>query len=110
MELDLYQRRGMYGLGEDATPPAPTGMLSSLGGVDLSSMSPTTLLIAGAFGLWVLSSVFSGTKRVYGKVSKPIKKHRKKKRALADAEERYERERRRIEKGEGRSRGGGGFF
>jgi hypothetical protein len=113
MEVDLYQR-GMYGLGvvdpvtgidSSATP----GVLSSLtGGIDLSSMSPTTLLIAGAFGLWMLSSLFSGGKKAYRTVARPIKKHRKKKRALADAEERYERERSRIEKGGSRSRGG--FF
>jgi hypothetical protein len=115
MEIDLYNRRGMYGLGvvdpvtgvdSSATP----GMLSSLtGGIDLSSMSPTTLLIAGAFGLWMLSSIFSGGKKAYRTVARPIKKHRKKKRALADAEERYERERRRIAEG-GSKRSGGGFF
>ncbi len=117
MEIDLYQRRGMYGLGvvdpvtgldSSATPSA--GVLSSLtGGIDLSSMSPTTLLIAGAFGLWMLSSIFSGGKKAYRTVARPIKKHRKKKRALADAEERYERERRRIAEGGSRSRGGGFF-
>jgi hypothetical protein len=69
MEVDLYQRRGGFaGLGVvdsvtgiDSAPS--TGVLSSLtGGIDLSSMSPTTLLIAGAFGLWMLSSIFSGGK------------------------------------------------
>jgi len=115
MELDLYNRRGMYGLGvvdpvtgvdSSATP----GVLSSLtGGIDLSSMSPTTLLVAGAFGLWMLSSIFSGGKKVYRSVARPIKKRRKRKAALADAEERYERERSRIEKG-GRRSSGGGFF
>lgn len=131
MQLDLYQRRGMYGLGvvdpitgiDTSTgliaPPDPTaglvpapstGFLSSLTGeLDLTSMSPTTLLIAGAFGLWVLSSVFSGGKKAYRKVTRPIKKHRKKKRALEEAGERYESERRRIERG-GSRRGGGGFF
>jgi hypothetical protein len=130
MELDLYNRRGMYGLGvvdpitgiDTSTgliaPPDPNagltpapGFLSSLtGGLDLTSMSPTTLLIAGAFGLWLLSSIFSGTKRAYGKVARPIKKHRKKKRALQEAGERYESERRRIERGSSGRRGGGGFF
>jgi hypothetical protein len=132
MELDLYQRRGMFGLGVvdpitgidtstgliapptplvDTTAPASTGFLSSItGGIDLTSMSPTTLLIAGAFGLWVLSSVFSGGKKAYRKVARPIKKHRKKRRALEEAGERYESERRRIERGGGSRRGGGGFF
>jgi hypothetical protein len=119
MEVDLYQRRRMYGLGvvdpvtgidsSVTTPPASTGALSSFG-IDLSSMSPTTLLVAGAFGLWMLSSLFSGGKKVYGKVARPIKKRRKKKRALEDAEERYESERRRIERGGSSRRGGGGFF
>ncbi len=119
MEIDLYQRRGMYGLGvvdpvtgidSSVTPPASTGILSSLtSGIDLSSMSPTTLLIAGAFGLWMLSSIFSGGKKVYRTVARPIKKRKKRKAALADAEERYERERSRIEKG-GRRSSGGGFF
>jgi hypothetical protein len=132
MQLDLYQRRGMYGLGAvdpitgidtstglvappDPTaglPPAPsTGILSSLtGGLDLTSMSPTTLLIAGAFGLWLLSSVFSGGKKAYRTVARPLKKHRKKKRALEEAGERYESERKRIERGTSSRRGGGGFF
>jgi hypothetical protein len=121
MEVDLYQRRGGFaglgvvdpvtGLDSSVAAPASTDILSSLtGGIDLTSMSPTTLLVAGAFGLWMLSSIFSGGKKVYSKVARPIKKRRKRKAALADAEERYERERRRIEKGESRSRGGGGFF
>jgi hypothetical protein len=117
MELDLYQRRGMYGLGVvdpvtgiDSSATPSTGILSSLaGGIDLSSMSPTTLLVAGAFGLWMLSSIFSGGKKAYRTVARPIKKRRKRKAALADAEERYERERSRIEKGGSRSRGGGFF-
>ncbi len=115
MEIDLYQRRGMYGLGVvdpvtgiDSSVAPSTGILGS--GIDLSAMSPTTLLIAGAFGLWVMSSLFSGGKRAYSSVARPIKKRRKRKAALADAEERYERERRRIEKGESSRRGGGGFF
>lgn len=114
MEIDLYQRRGMYGLGVvdpvtgiDSSVAPSTGILGS--GIDLSAMSPTTLLIAGAFGLWMLSSIFSGGKKVYRTVARPIKKRKKRKAALADAEERYERERSRIEKG-GRRSSGGGFF
>jgi hypothetical protein len=126
MELDLYQRRGMLGLGVcgDGTDPvldltcggtavtAPvTSALSSLtSGIDVSSMSPTTLLVAGAFGLWVLSSLFSGGKRAYGKVARPIKKRRKQKRDLEEAEEQYESKKKRIKSGKSSSRGGGGFF
>ncbi len=111
MELDLYQRRGMYGLGEDATgSPAPASLdLSSIGS-SLSGQSPWLVLGLGAAGLWILSSIFSSGKKVYGKVARPIKKHRKRKRALKEAGERYERERRRIESGESSRRGGGGFF
>ena len=127
MELDLYQRRGLYGLGDattDATAatPAATGLdltsltsgatstLSTLtSGFDLSSMSPTTLLVAGAFGLWVLSSLFSGGKRAYGKVARPIRKRRKQKRELAEADEAHESRRKRILSGKSSSRGGSFF-
>ena len=135
MEVDLYQRRGFSGLGVcgDGTDPvldltcgattsaitAPvasvtsglTSSIASLGsGIDLSSMSPTTLLIAGAFGLWVLSSVFSGGKRAYGKVARPLKRRRKQKKELAEAREQYESRTKRIKSGKSSGRGGGGFF
>jgi hypothetical protein len=120
MQIDLYQRRGMYGMGtvdpitgiDTATgllaPPDPTagltpapstGLLSSLtGGIDLSSMSPTTLLIAGAFGLWMLNSIFSGSKRAYQTVARPIKRRRKRKQELEEAEESYHKRRKSIER------------
>jgi hypothetical protein len=89
-----------------------TGLDTSATGIDLSSLtsgSPWMMIGAGALGLWVLSSLFSGTKKAYRKVARPIKKSRKRKAALEDAEERYRGERRRIERG-GSSRRGGGFF
>lgn len=120
MEVDLYQRRGFGAVdpvtgidssaGLDLAPapvaaaPVSSTLASVTSGFDLSSMSPTTLLVLGAGGLWFLSTLFSGTKRVYRKVALPIKKHKKRKLELEDARERYERERKRIAEGGRRRR------
>ena len=117
MEVDLYQRRGGFaGLGVcgDGTDPiadltcgattsiTPTVASSVLPGIDINSMSPTTLLLMGGFGLWMLNAVFSGSKRAYGSVARPLKKRRKTQKKLAEAKDRYDQERKRL--------GGGGFF
>jgi hypothetical protein len=99
MEIDLYQRRGLYGLGDDATGslvPASVD-LSSIQST-LAGQSPMVLLGLGAVGLWVLSSLFSGTKQAYQKVARPIKRRRKRKAELEEAEESYHKRRKSIEK------------
>lgn len=105
MEVDLYQRRGLRGLGDDASPAPTSGMdLSTI----LAGQSPYVTLGLGAVGLWLLSSLFSGGKKAYRTVARPLKKRAKRKRSLEEAKDRYERERKRIE--EGKSAKSGGFF
>lgn len=125
MEVDLYQRHGLYGLGDD-TPvtdqPIPAYLqqpatfsvenLSQIGtGLSQPVFGGMSLSTVGllAIGAWViLSAIGRGTSRAYQTVAKPIKRRQKKKKALGEAKERYERERKRIS--EGSSRRSGGFF
>jgi hypothetical protein len=116
MEVDLYQRHGMYGLGvvdpatgldssaplvTDTTAPVSSGVnFSSLSNLEstLSGQSPYVVLGLGALGLWILSSIFSGTKRTYEKVARPIKRRRKRRQELEEAEESYHKRRKSIER------------
>ena len=120
MEVDLYQRHGLYGLGADDVPvtdqpipaylQAPSAAINALNTPGIfGGMSWSTIALLGIGTWFVLSMIGRGTSKAYKTVAAPIKKRRKKKRALGEARERYERERRRIESGES-SRRGGGFF
>jgi len=117
MEVDLYQRHGLYGLGDDTTPvtdqPIPAYLQTGLNTLNapgiFGGMSWSTIALIGIGTWFILSALGRGTSRAYSRATKPIKKYRKKKRALGEARERYERERKRIAEG-GSSRRGGGFF
>ena len=123
MQVDLYQRRGLYGLGQESDQPIPAylqnpspGIFESLSNIGSGLSAPlfggfswSTIALLG-IGAWVLiSAIGRGTSRAYSAVAKPIKRRRKKKKALGEARERYERERKRITEG-GSGRRSGGFF
>ena len=88
MQVDLR------GMGDDTS----TGIDFSSFSSGLSGQSPVVLLGLGALGLWLMSSLFSGGKKAYGTVTRPIKRRRKRRAELAEAEEGYRMKRQRIER------------
>ena len=109
MEVDLYQRRGLYGLGADDVPitdqpipaylQAPSAAINALNAPGIfGGMSWSTIGLIGIATWFVLSAVGRGTTRAYSAVTKPIKRRRKRRAELAEAEEGYKRRRKAIER------------
>ncbi len=105
MEVDLYQRHGLYGLGDDTTPvtdqPIPAylqGGLNTLNAGGFGGMSWSTIALLGIGTWFVMSALGRGTSRAYSAVTKPIKRRRKRRAELGEAEEAYKRRRSSIER------------